>query len=90
MASNPLSDYLEKTFADAYRKEIDQEENIWRSLPFFAATLALQLTAVAQIRDWVNAATGTILTNHRRDPADCCGRCDDGRAVFPGFVNLGQ
>lgn len=39
-------DHLEKTLADAYRKEIDQEENIWRSLPFFAATLALQLAAV--------------------------------------------
>lgn len=61
MATNPLLDYLERTFADAYRKEIDQEENIWRSLPFFAATLALQLTAVAQIRDWVTSATGTIL-----------------------------
>jgi hypothetical protein len=34
--------YIEKAFADAYRKEIDQEENVWRSLPFFAATLAVQ------------------------------------------------
>ncbi|HEY8288257.1 MAG TPA: hypothetical protein VIG49_03240, partial [Acetobacteraceae bacterium] len=38
-------DHIEKTLADAYRKEIDQEENVWRSLPFFAATLALQLAA---------------------------------------------
>ena len=41
--------HIEKTLADSYRKEIDQEENIWRSLPFFAATLALQLTALFQI-----------------------------------------
>ncbi|HEX3992736.1 MAG TPA: hypothetical protein VHX39_16320, partial [Acetobacteraceae bacterium] len=42
-------DHIEKTLADAYRKEIDQEENIWRSLPFFAATLALELGAIYQI-----------------------------------------
>src|SRR5690348_11738539 len=44
-------DHIEKTLADAYRKEIDQEENVWRSLPFFAATLALQLAAMFQIVD---------------------------------------
>ncbi len=43
--------YIEKTLADSYRKEIDQEENVWRSLPFFAATLALQLAALFQIID---------------------------------------
>jgi hypothetical protein len=42
-------DHIEKTLAEAYRKEIDQEENIWRSLPFFAATLALELGAIYQI-----------------------------------------
>jgi len=44
-------DHIEKTLADAYRKEIDQEENVWRSLPFFAAALALQLAALFQIID---------------------------------------
>jgi hypothetical protein len=43
--------YIEKTLADSYRKEIDQEENVWRSLPFFAATIALQLAALFQIID---------------------------------------
>jgi hypothetical protein len=43
--------HIEKTLADAYRKEIDQEENVWRTLPFFAATLALQLAAVFQLLD---------------------------------------
>ena len=43
--------YIEKTLADSYRKEIDQEENVWRSLPFSAATLPLQLRASIQIID---------------------------------------
>src|ERR1700759_5885589 len=62
MPADPLLDHLEKTFADAYRKEIDQEENVWRSLPFFAATLALQLTALAQVRGWVFEVSGFLLT----------------------------
>ena len=43
--------HIEKTLAESYRKEIDQEENVWRSLPFFAATLALQLAALFQMID---------------------------------------
>ena len=58
MTTDPEIDYLEKLFGEAYRKEIDQEENVWRSLPFFAATLALQLAGLAQIRDWVGGAAG--------------------------------
>jgi hypothetical protein len=42
-------DHIEKTLADAYRREIDQEENIWRSLPFFGAALALEPGAIYQI-----------------------------------------
>jgi hypothetical protein len=45
----PVLAYIEQTLADSYRKEIDQEENVWRSMPFFAATLALQVTALVQI-----------------------------------------
>lgn len=47
----PALAYIERTLAESYRKEIDQEENVWRSLPFFAATLALQLAALFQIID---------------------------------------
>ncbi len=61
MPSDPLLDHLEKTFADAYRKEIDQEENVWRSLPFFAATLALQLAALGQLREWLVGLEGLTL-----------------------------
>ncbi len=49
MQTPPALDHIERTLADAYRKEIDQEENVWRSLPFFAATLALQLAALFQV-----------------------------------------
>ena len=49
MARSATLDHIEKTLMEAYRKEIDQEENIWRSLPFFAATLALQLAALFPI-----------------------------------------
>ncbi len=69
--SPPTLDHIEKTFADAYRKEIDQEENVWRTLPFFAATLALQLAALFQIVErlpvrlttawWLAGACGTVI-----------------------------
>ena len=45
----------------AYRQEIDQEENVWRSLPFFAATLALQITGLAQVEGWMAAIDGWML-----------------------------
>jgi predicted PurR-regulated permease PerM len=41
-------DHIETTVGEAYRKEIDQEENVWRSLAFFAAVIAFQMTAVSQ------------------------------------------
>lgn len=34
LLAGDLLDHVEKAFADSYRKEIDQEENIWRSLRF--------------------------------------------------------
>lgn len=61
MPDDPLLDYLERTFAEAYRKEVDAEENVWRTLPFFAATLALELAALAQVRDWVAGTRGWVL-----------------------------
>ncbi len=47
----PALTHIEKALSDTYRREIDQEENVWRSLPFFTATLALELTALFQIVD---------------------------------------
>ncbi len=51
--------YIEKTLAESYRKEIDQEENVWRSLPFFAATIALQIAALFQMIDNLPVLTTT-------------------------------
>lgn len=44
-------EYLDKIFSDNYKKEIDQEENVWRTLPFFSATIAFELAAMVQLRD---------------------------------------
>jgi hypothetical protein len=60
MSTDRLLDYLAGTLADAYRRELDQEENVWRSLPFFAATLALQLTVLVQLRGWLGTVTGPV------------------------------
>ena len=49
--------HVERLLADTYRREIEQEENIWRSLPFFAATLALELAALFQVVDRLPPAT---------------------------------
>ena len=59
MARSATLDHIEKTLMEAYRKEIDQEENVWRSLPFFAATLALQLAALFPIIERLPPRFGT-------------------------------
>jgi len=56
----PALAHIEKTLAESYRKEIDQEENIWRSLPFFAATLALQLAALFQVIDRIPSGSSLL------------------------------
>ena len=38
-----------KLLAEKYARELEQDENIWRSLPFLAATLTLELTALYQV-----------------------------------------
>lgn len=60
MATDRLLDYLAGILAEAYRRELDQEENVWRSLPFFAATLALQLAVVVPLRGWFTGAAGLV------------------------------
>lgn len=41
-------EHLEKLLNALYLKEIDQEENVWRSLPFFSATLAVEVVILNQ------------------------------------------
>jgi len=57
--------HIEKTLAEAYRKEIDQEENVWRSLPFFAATLAFQLAALFNMVERLPASGTTLWVEAR-------------------------
>ena len=47
----PALAHVERVLADAYQRELDQEENVWRSLPFFTTTLAVEVTAVFQVVD---------------------------------------
>ena len=43
-------EYLERIFSDAYKRESDQDENVARSLPFFAAALTLLATTLGLVR----------------------------------------
>ena len=40
------TEYLEKRFSDAFKREADQDENVARSLPFVAAALTLLVTVL--------------------------------------------
>lgn len=40
---------LERPLTTLYLKEIDQEESVWRSLPFFSATLAVEVLLLNQV-----------------------------------------
>jgi hypothetical protein len=53
-------DHLERLFAEQYRREFESEENVWRSLPFFSATLALQVAVVVQVAPLVPGAQGAL------------------------------
>jgi hypothetical protein len=48
-----LNEYLEKLGADSYKREIDQEENVVRSLPFAATFLVLLASVLAFIADYI-------------------------------------
>jgi hypothetical protein len=41
------AEYIEKIVVDAFKREFDQEENVIRSLPFFATSLGILATAIA-------------------------------------------
>ena len=43
-------EYLEKIVAASYAREIDQEENIFRTLPFAATALAIIFTFMVFIK----------------------------------------
>lgn len=53
-------DHLEKLLGELYRKEMDNEENVWRSLPFFSATLAVEVAVVNQVSPLVAGLGGYL------------------------------
>ena len=34
-------EYLDRLFTDSFKREVDQDEAVWRTLPFFATALGL-------------------------------------------------
>lgn len=72
----PALAHVERTLAEAYRKQIDQQENVWRTLPFFAATLALQLAALFQMIDTLP------------DPVTAPGKAALGLLCLIGFLTV--
>ena len=56
-----MDDYLEKLFADAYGREVEQEENIVRSLPIIAAIASITLLVLREFGDGVPAFDWSIL-----------------------------
>src|SRR5487761_1396879 len=49
------NEYLETLVAESYKRELDQEENVVRSLPFAAAALAVISTIMVVVRSYVPA-----------------------------------
>src|ERR1700730_10149362 len=47
------SEYLETIVAEGYKREIDQEENVIRSLPFVAAALAVLVTLLGFAKSYI-------------------------------------
>lgn len=42
-------EYLEKTFSESFKRELDADENVARTLPFFAATVALAVNVFGYV-----------------------------------------
>lgn len=51
-------DHLEPVLVASYRRELEQDENVWRSLPFFAGALSLELTAIFQVMGHIVTISG--------------------------------
>src|SRR5258708_187589 len=53
-------EYLEKIAAAGYKSEIEQEENVVRSLPFVAAALAVLATVLSFARSYLPEIRGSV------------------------------
>jgi hypothetical protein len=50
-------EYLSSLFADSFKREVDADEAVWRSLPFFAAILGLAVAVLPSIYRSASAVT---------------------------------
>ena len=46
-----MYEYLDKYCSDGFKADLDKDENVHRSLPFFAATVGLQLAVIVPLSD---------------------------------------
>jgi hypothetical protein len=51
-------EYLASLLTDSYKREVDSDEAVWRSLPFFGALLGLAVALLPQIYRSAGVATG--------------------------------
>jgi energy-coupling factor transporter transmembrane protein EcfT len=58
-----MDEYLEKLFADAYKREVEQEENVVRSLPFIAAIASVTLLVLREFGAGLPLIDGSGLAN---------------------------
>ncbi len=56
-----MDEYLERLFADAYKRELEQEENVVRSLPIIAAIASVTLLVLREFGDGVPRFDWTLL-----------------------------
>src|SRR3954462_11438216 len=57
-----LDEYLEEIFAERYKRQLDQEENVARTLPFFAAALAVLANIVGLLRPSIPSFSTTLFS----------------------------
>lgn len=55
-----MDEYLEKLFAEAYERELEQEENVVRSLPFIAAIASVTLLVLREFGDGLPPPDGSL------------------------------
>ena len=55
-----MDEYLEKLSADAYKRELEQEENVVRSLPFIAAIASVTLLVLREFGDGLPPPDGSF------------------------------
>jgi hypothetical protein len=55
-----LDEYLEKLAAEGYRQQLADEENVPRSLPFFAASLAVLVAILGAVKEWIPAPSWSV------------------------------